>query len=304
MAAIRIFALAHRARLVTHIVQDRGAESSRVLSFGGSYPGNLAAWFRLKYPHVTDGSVASSAPLRAETNFSQYMEVVTGTFVISARPVRACALRACACARASGKALQRDVEALNQGLCRNRSPATSCVYVCVCGLAAMTDALTFWEGSQACNNAVKAAVGTLVAYADQGPESPGYAQLSEDFSTCEPLQSELDVATLFSDLMGNIQGTVQYNRESSRALNVTDICVVLTNSSHQPYDNFVTLSNKFTAEFFSNDHYDDGRWYDAPCEDASWDNTVALIGNATRASSNNMRPWTYQTCNEFGRVHA
>jgi len=68
-----------RARLVSHIVEERGAEESKVLSFGGSYPGNLAAWFRLKYPHITDGSIASSAPLRAKTNFSEYMEVVTGT---------------------------------------------------------------------------------------------------------------------------------------------------------------------------------------------------------------------------------
>lgn len=43
---------------------------------GGSYAGNLAAWFRLKYPHITDGSIASSAPLTAKANFFEYMEVV------------------------------------------------------------------------------------------------------------------------------------------------------------------------------------------------------------------------------------
>lgn len=43
---------------------------------GGSYSGNLAAWFKVKYPHMSDGSVASSAPLTAQTNFSGYMEVV------------------------------------------------------------------------------------------------------------------------------------------------------------------------------------------------------------------------------------
>ena len=46
-----------------------------ILSTGGSYPGNLAAWFRLKYPSVTHASIASSAPLHAQTNFPEYMEV-------------------------------------------------------------------------------------------------------------------------------------------------------------------------------------------------------------------------------------
>eukprot|EP00854_Cymbomonas_tetramitiformis_P005953 gene5953-7157_t len=44
--------------------------------FGGSYPGNLAAWFKLKYPSLAAGAISSSAPLHAEYDFQQYAEVV------------------------------------------------------------------------------------------------------------------------------------------------------------------------------------------------------------------------------------
>ncbi|VVD02777.1 unnamed protein product [Leptidea sinapis] len=44
--------------------------------FGGSYSGNLAAWFRLKFPKVVYAAVSSSAPLKAKYNFDEYLTVV------------------------------------------------------------------------------------------------------------------------------------------------------------------------------------------------------------------------------------
>lgn len=64
------------ARFIGFYKKDINSESSKVVTVGGSYPGNLAAWFRLKYPSVTVGSIASSAPLTAQTNFKEYMDVV------------------------------------------------------------------------------------------------------------------------------------------------------------------------------------------------------------------------------------
>ncbi|XP_018411518.1 PREDICTED: thymus-specific serine protease-like [Nanorana parkeri] len=49
------------------------------ICFGGSYPGSLSAWFRLKFPHLVYAAVASSAPVRAELNFIDYNKVVANS---------------------------------------------------------------------------------------------------------------------------------------------------------------------------------------------------------------------------------
>lgn len=69
-------ALADLAHFRTVMAESQGLNSRKWVAFGGSYPGSLSAWFRLKYPHLVHASVATSAPVYAQVNFPEYLEVV------------------------------------------------------------------------------------------------------------------------------------------------------------------------------------------------------------------------------------
>lgn len=78
-------ALADLANFHDFIVKEYGmTDSNRWISFGGSYPGALSAWLRIRYPHIVYGALASSAPVQAELDFYQYL-VVVGQSLLQAR---------------------------------------------------------------------------------------------------------------------------------------------------------------------------------------------------------------------------
>ena len=70
-------ALADIAYFIETKKKEERFEKSTVIVFGGSYSGNMAAWARLKYPHLIQGALASSAPVFAKADFHEYYEVVT-----------------------------------------------------------------------------------------------------------------------------------------------------------------------------------------------------------------------------------
>ncbi|KAK9676931.1 hypothetical protein RND81_11G110800, partial [Saponaria officinalis] len=71
-------ALADYAELILDIKKRYKATHSPVIVFGVSYAGMLATWFRLKYPHIAVGALASSAPiLQHVISNDAYLQVVT-----------------------------------------------------------------------------------------------------------------------------------------------------------------------------------------------------------------------------------
>ncbi|KAI1730965.1 serine carboxypeptidase s28 domain-containing protein [Ditylenchus destructor] len=72
-------ALADIAAFIPAFNAQYNLTSPRWVAFGGSYPGSLAAWLRVKYPNITVGNVASSAPLWPKVNFWEYSDVMERT---------------------------------------------------------------------------------------------------------------------------------------------------------------------------------------------------------------------------------
>ncbi|XP_037030345.1 lysosomal Pro-X carboxypeptidase isoform X2 [Bradysia coprophila] len=63
-----------------------GKKMRPVIAFGGSYGGMLAAWFRMKYPHLVIGAVASSAPIFQFTDLTPcnaFNRILTSVFATS-----------------------------------------------------------------------------------------------------------------------------------------------------------------------------------------------------------------------------
>jgi serine protease 16 len=78
-------ALGDLAAFHAHLSAIYSLDSARnpFVSFGGSYPGMLAGWFRTKFPHLVHAAVSSSAPVFAQVEMRGYNDVVAAAFAVA-----------------------------------------------------------------------------------------------------------------------------------------------------------------------------------------------------------------------------
>lgn len=75
-------ALADLAEFIVNIQMEyKIPNTTKWIAFGGSYPGSLAAWLRMKYPHLIYASVSSSGPLLAKLDFKGLLKYELKTVV-------------------------------------------------------------------------------------------------------------------------------------------------------------------------------------------------------------------------------
>ncbi|KAM3303022.1 hypothetical protein P3S67_014052 [Capsicum chacoense] len=76
-------AIADYAEILLHSKEKYSAQMSPIIVIGGSNGGMLASWFRLKYPHIALGALASSAPILYFDNITPqngYYSIVSKDF--------------------------------------------------------------------------------------------------------------------------------------------------------------------------------------------------------------------------------
>uniref|UniRef100_A0A1Y9HDP7 Lysosomal Pro-X carboxypeptidase n=1 Tax=Anopheles funestus TaxID=62324 RepID=A0A1Y9HDP7_ANOFN len=80
-------ALADFALVLRTLNPINGTNRARpVIAFGGSYGGMLAAWIRIKYPHLVAGAIAASAPIRQFQGVTQcgiFNQILTSVYQVS-----------------------------------------------------------------------------------------------------------------------------------------------------------------------------------------------------------------------------
>ncbi|XP_047531131.1 lysosomal Pro-X carboxypeptidase [Vanessa atalanta] len=79
-------ALADYADLINYLQGDKVEPRYPVIVFGGSYGGMLAAYFRIKYPHLVNGAIAASAPIHMYPGMvpcEVFDRIVTSSFKIA-----------------------------------------------------------------------------------------------------------------------------------------------------------------------------------------------------------------------------
>lgn len=77
-------ALGDLASFHKHVTDAYGlTENNKWVSWGGSYPGMLAGWFRTKFPHLVHAAVSSSAPVLATLDMRGYYDMTARAYAVT-----------------------------------------------------------------------------------------------------------------------------------------------------------------------------------------------------------------------------
>lgn len=63
-------ALADLAYFIFELKKQERFAGSKIVLYGGSYAANMALWFKQRYPHLVEGVVASSGPIKGKVDFA------------------------------------------------------------------------------------------------------------------------------------------------------------------------------------------------------------------------------------------
>jgi len=195
--------------------------SKDVIVFGGSYAGNLAAWFKLKYPNLAMAAVASSAPVLAELDMTQYLDVVG-------------------------------------------------------------QSLTKISGIECDENIKKATqeIQTLLSL------ESGRMTLAKLFQTCDPIDTDEDIATFMSNLMAVWMEAAQYNTDLPPRTAIAGLCSIMDNSTASLILQYASVVSTVIGN---------------TCLDVSYQKMIGSLKNETNFGPTvGDRQWAYQSCVEFG----
>jgi len=114
-------------------------------------------------------------------------------------------------------------------------------------------------------------------------------KVQNEFNTCSPINSSLDIATFLEYMADTISGFVQYNNDNNKyyPFNVEKMCNILQSGPlDEAFPDFYAQWNKFSGE---------------SCSESSYQSYMADLMNVDpKNPAASGRSWYYQTCNEFG----
>ncbi|VDK17704.1 unnamed protein product [Anisakis simplex] len=214
-------ALADLAQFIMTMNKRQKLVNPQWITFGGSYPGMLSAWFRQFYPELSVGALASSAPIGAKVDFygrSLQEKSIPEYLIVVANSLRFFNPE---CADNVGKAFEE-----------------------------MHKLSLTQEGRQ---NLTK-----IFTYVRTQRALCSICRLKPEWTAGSTI-TDVDMQNFFSNIYGNFQGAVQYNNDNSVSRihigkhatggGINDVCKYMVNNAKTPIENVADV-NAYIATFW------------------------------------------------------